>query len=533
MTESKPVMQRMLGAIVGMMEEGKWVDALASWGDFATRYSDLAATYLGLARELRDLGQSEEAESIYRKMLDRFPANLKAAFDYAMMAYARREWPEAIRRFQIVRSRFPDVLDGQQFVGDLLFGQRRFDEADVVLCEAMSRFPDEPRLAISYAWSAHLKADKAGNWREASERWYSLVSRFPGEQLGYAMLGFVLTKHLGRIDEAETFLLAGMERFPDNMAIARQYAQAADYRHDWVEALRRWDALVARWPNERTVLEGRGETEARQRLIEIDSPQGISTPAVAHQPEDPESQSKTEEGDLLMQFESLGENCEFGLVQRHFGVEPLGLLRWVSLAPEALCVALEERFDGLEDPEDLEIKLIGPEYHSYGRRYQMRMHTYILESEYKGSPKQLKAQLFRRLRFLKDKLLDDLRSANKILVWQSGVGSFLSEETVCRMQRAVVNYGDNTLLVVRRHEDQSRPPIVEQRLPGLLVATLHQVDKLTASDGKVRVSSPFDGWLTLCREALSTRLETLGYCRFDRRAPQAVAGIRSKSIGRS
>jgi predicted Zn-dependent protease len=97
---------------------------------------------------------------------------------------------------QILRSRFPHVLDGHRFVGDLLIGQKQFDEADAVLRDAMALFPNEPRLAISYAWSAQLKGDKAGNWNEANKRWHSLISRFPGEPLGYAMLGFVLTKKL-------------------------------------------------------------------------------------------------------------------------------------------------------------------------------------------------------------------------------------------------------------------------------------------------------------------------------------------------
>ena len=54
----------------------------------------------------------------------------------------------------------------------------------------------------------------------------------------------------------------------------------------------------------------------------------------------------TEQGDMLedaraivTQFESLGgtgHGCEFGLFQRHFGAEPLGLLRWADLSPELL-----------------------------------------------------------------------------------------------------------------------------------------------------------------------------------------------------
>ena len=39
---------------------------------------------------------------------------------------------------------------------------------------------------------------------------------------------------------------------------------------------------------------------------------------------------------LLNSFESLGDNCEFGFVQRKFGTEPAGLLRWAIASPAAL-----------------------------------------------------------------------------------------------------------------------------------------------------------------------------------------------------
>ena len=58
--------------------------------------------------------------------------------------------------------------------------------------------------------------------------------------------------------------------------------------------------------------------------------------------------------EIAMRFESLGggglnENgwafgCEFGYFQRHAGVEPLGLLRWASIAPEKSCCSSRCRF---------------------------------------------------------------------------------------------------------------------------------------------------------------------------------------------
>ena len=264
------------------------------------------------------------------------------------------------------------------------------------------------------------------------------------------MLGFVLIKYCGQLDEAEAILLQGLEKFPDDVPIGMQYARAADYRRDWSEALRRWDALIVRFPSDPAVIEGRGETLARKQLREID---GVGeTPASAWDNKGRGHTERENYKDLLMQFESIGENCEFGLVQRHFGAEPLGLLRWVSLAPEALCLALENEFEGLDDAQDLKVELVGPEYHMLESRYQMRMHTFIVRSEYSGTLEQLHAQLHRRLKYLKNKFLEDLRAGEKTLVWQSGVGSILSDETVLRLYNAVSAYGDSALVVVRRHD---------------------------------------------------------------------------------
>jgi len=50
--------------------------------------------------------------------------------------------------------------------------------------------------------------------------------------------------------------------------------------------------------------------------------------------------------ELMYRFESLGDNCEFGLVQRRCGAEPLGLFRFASIGTEQVARALEAGLEG-------------------------------------------------------------------------------------------------------------------------------------------------------------------------------------------
>jgi hypothetical protein len=78
-------------------------------------------------------------------------------------------------------------------------------------------------------------------------------------------------------------------------------------------------------------------------------------------------------GELMMCFESIGENCEFGLVQRRCGAEPLGLFRFASAPLPKLLAGLEARFEGLSDPDNLEVQLSPNqrEYMVHDRKFQL------------------------------------------------------------------------------------------------------------------------------------------------------------------
>jgi hypothetical protein len=86
---------------------------------------------------------------------------------------------------------------------------------------------------------------------------------------------------------------------------------------------------------------------------------------------------------LMLRFESLGENCEFGLAQRRCGADPLGLLRFASAPLPTLLAALRTRFEGIGDWDQIEVRVSenGREYLVFDRRYGFLYHPWVLVGE--------------------------------------------------------------------------------------------------------------------------------------------------------
>jgi capsular polysaccharide biosynthesis protein len=177
---------------------------------------------------------------------------------------------------------------------------------------------------------------------------------------------------------------------------------------------------------------------------------------------------------LMLCFESLGDSCEFGLVQRNAGVEPLGLMRFngIHVPPEfrleRLVAALERKFEGLGAPGSITVTPEGlpgqRELMVYELSYNLHYHTGIFE----GSTEPL-AQAERettRLKFLRRKLLEDLESGTKIFIWKS-TASTLTEH-VRPLLDVLRRMGPNTLLWVVKADADHPPGSVELLEPGFI-----------------------------------------------------------------
>ena len=123
----------------------------------------------------------------------------------------------------------------------------------------------------------------------------------------------------------------------------------------------------------------------------------------------------------MLSFESLGERCDFGAVQRKFGVEPLGLLRFAYSKYDALIAGLEDRLAAVGSVEDTGFELYNDENILIMKKYGLVFHTFVDQNELATEEKRdrFRQQQRRRLGFLRDKLVADLEEPQKIYIYSS------------------------------------------------------------------------------------------------------------------
>jgi hypothetical protein len=202
---------------------------------------------------------------------------------------------------------------------------------------------------------------------------------------------------------------------------------------------------------------------------------------------------------LMLQFESLGQNCEFGLVQRACQAEPLGLLRFSSTPLAQLLNALDARFDGMGMPENTKIAISsnGREFMVNDTRFGMVYHAWVNTGDME--PEDLQRREVRRVPFLIRKLIEDLELAEKTFVFK-GMGP-VAEEEVFPLAMAIRRYGPNTLLFVNLADEEHKAGTVEVRAPGFLVGYL---DRFAPGDNAHNFL--LSQWVKVCREAYRFRL---------------------------
>ena len=182
-------------------QQGNWSDALRIWNEIRTQFPNAPAGYVGAGIALRETGRLDEAENLLAEGAQRFADNVPITLERARLANARRDWPEAARRWQAARPHFDDNPSAHVGAGHALRQAGRLDEAESLLAEGTERFPENIPIALERARLANAKRD----WPEAVRRWQAIIERWPTDLQGY--LGAITTlRKAGRSNEIAALL---------------------------------------------------------------------------------------------------------------------------------------------------------------------------------------------------------------------------------------------------------------------------------------------------------------------------------------
>lgn len=202
---------------------------------------------------------------------------------------------------------------------------------------------------------------------------------------------------------------------------------------------------------------------------------------------------------MFLLFEGIGNNCEFGIVQRHFRCDPPGLFRNVGfLAPDIMSLIIEKSLDGLFDNGSYEFTL--PDgWRDWRLDSQGFMfHTGIPASVVLGSDEWEKksAEVLRAHGFLRRVFREELLKADKIFVYRQKQP--LPIEALQRLHSAIRRHGPGWLLNVV--EDPSKPAgTVEQIGDGLIRATT----SVLSNEDPPNIN--FEAWEMIVRKALTIK----------------------------
>jgi hypothetical protein len=205
--------------------------------------------------------------------------------------------------------------------------------------------------------------------------------------------------------------------------------------------------------------------------------------------------------ELLAQFENLGDNCEFGIAQRHAGIEPLGLFRFTGTGHlPSIVEAIDNRLEDFGIPEDVE--LFGGPGEWIGVHIK-RYHVIYATATKRGNADESLVfdQEITKMRFLKRKFLEDLEEGHKIFVRKGGSPNDL--EGIRSLGRAISRHGPGTLLWVVEATPSLPNGSIETVETGILKGA---IEKFAPASNVPSLS--LENWLQLCRNAYKIRDRT-------------------------
>jgi len=205
---------------------------------------------------------------------------------------------------------------------------------------------------------------------------------------------------------------------------------------------------------------------------------------------------------VLTRFESIGDNCEFGFVQRANGIEPGGLLRWTTTPLPRLITLLSGDFKDfylfenlIPNPDDGGMVIDAVSGIGFHSRLRSRDGKFLLNDD---DRRLLYAEEKVKIDYLVEKLLARMADSSVIFVYKATWGA--REEDIKELHSILRRHSNCRLLFVAKPPKGGEAGMVEDKGGGLLTACASDFapwDKVDAEHIDV------SGWEDIALKALS------------------------------
>jgi predicted Zn-dependent protease len=490
---------------------GDFESAQQRWAELRKRARARPTGFTGALANLRRANRLDLAPPIIHEGLAKFPDNEALLLEAAYMAVAAAQPDDADlywQRLLKIRpeyglaaalclmcspvgrpARIPEVLrrldahhcahpgHGPAYLAHLN-ALREFKQPEAAIeisSDWCDRFPQDAALALARAGAL----DDAGDYKGALAELTALRARVE-TTLDIEATYVRALSCAGRPEEADAAAIAALARRPGTLRLMLEYVRNSTRRGDWQQAYNRLLEAQRKLPGEAAI--ARELQTVRLQLAE--------TLLDAADPTD-----------QMSRFESLGGDnvgCEFGMVQRELGRDAIGLLRWSRNEPQHLIDALTSDFEGVGSEESTILETVrhavdDEEYVTKDRRFLMESHTFVQTRD--APMDSMFRQTCRRLRFLRGKLLEDLKAGQKIFVYKAFEP--LVEAQLLELHAALRRHGDNVLLCVSRARGGDAPGTIRVVEQGLYLGFVGHF----LNDGSGKPGSDVASWQKICAQA--------------------------------
>jgi hypothetical protein len=363
--------------------------------------------------------------------------------------------------------------------------------AEGLLAEAERQFPTQELVCMRRTEFI----ERHHGPEAALARWVLMSHRFPRQERIWAKL-IRHHREAGRLQTAEAALTEGFANAGLSKLLYAEGALVARARNDLRASAQRWRTGVEHYPRWPEGIVAHNVTQSSLAAQELDMAleQGAPAPDTDHfflPTCEPDADRLRE---LFMRFESLGNDSQFGFLQRYFGAGTLGLLKYAGISARNVARALDSDLAQIFDASDATLSPQPYDWHVRVPRAGLQISSLLEPTD----PDALLARMRRRLRYLAMKLLEDLRDGQKTFVFKA---FDLAESEISALHAAVRRHSVAPLLCVRAASGGRSSGSVEARDDGLWVGDIHP--------GGVTDRTFRDAWVAICKavaEAVPTAI---------------------------